>query len=65
MQEGLLSPLINTGRLEEVLRGAGLKDVNIRLSTSQSEGYAFDTDIRIEKDRSEEITRGMQQQFMG
>lgn len=65
IREGLLSPFINTGKLEEVLRGAGLKDVRISLSTSQSEGYAFDADIAIEKDRSAEIAAGMQQQFMG
>lgn len=57
---GLLSPFINTGKLEEVLRGAGLNDVRIGLSTAPSDGYSFDASISIERDRSAEVASGME-----
>ena len=57
---GLFSPFINTGKLEEVLRGAGLNDVRIGLSTAPSDGYSFDASISIERDRSAEVASGME-----
>ena len=57
---GLLSPFINTGKLEEVLRGAGLKDVRIGLSSAPSDGYSFDASISLERDRSAEVASGME-----
>ena len=57
---GLFSPFINTGKLEEVLRGAGLNDVRIGLSTAPSDGYSFDANISIERDRSAEVASGME-----
>ena len=57
---GLFSSFINTGKLEEVLRGAGLNDVRIGLSTAPSDGYSFDASISIERDRSAEVASGME-----
>ena len=57
---GLFLSFINTGKLEEVLRGAGLNDVRIGLSTAPSDGYSFDASISIERDRSAEVASGME-----
>ncbi len=59
-----LSSGINKARLEEILRGAGLKNVQITLSTSAADSDQIQTDFQIERDRTKEIETGLHQQIM-
>lgn len=55
-----LSPLINLGEIENILRGAGLSDVRVSMQAHPSDSWEFNTQINIEQDRRMEIQNGIQ-----
>lgn len=61
MKGGFLSSMINTGELEDVLRGAGLEDVRIQMNVSEADTNQFSSEISIQKDRSQEVQTGLQE----
>lgn len=58
---GRMSSFINKGKLEAALKGAGLKDVRVQMTTSASDMSYFSTSLNIQREREEEIEEGMQE----
>lgn len=57
----MFSSFINKGELEKVLRGAGLEDVRIQMTTSESDTPQIQTNISLQKDRTAEIEDGLKE----
>ena len=59
-----ISSRFDIGRLEEVLRGAGLNDVKVMMSVGQNQGgHKVNTVLNIMKDRKNEITGELNNQL--
>lgn len=56
-----VSSMINQLELEKALRGAGLKDVRVKMDTSASDNFQFVTNFNIQREREKEIEQGMKE----
>ncbi|MFS1019732.1 hypothetical protein ACFC9N_10520 [Enterococcus casseliflavus] len=54
-----VSQNIDIRRLENALRGAGLKDVFVSMQTAPSSQLSFNADVDINQDRTEEVKKGI------
>ena len=59
VEETKIADRVNPGRLEKILRGAGLNDVKISMISTQSESNHITTNLNITTDRTREVDSGL------